>query len=50
MIACETQLWGLSLLWLYKQLLDEDIKNKVEVGGYNPNRDLDYSGYHKNRI
>ena len=19
----------------------------VEVGGYNPNRDLDYSGYHK---
>ena len=42
-----------------KQLLDETFVIKVEVGGYqpkpkaeadNPYRDLDYSGYHKNRI
>ena len=32
----------------YKQLLDYQPKPKAEAD--NTNRDLDYSGYHKNRI
>ena len=53
-LACKIS-FVTSLVVDYKQLLDEvfcDIQNCRGRGrGYhNPYRDLDYSGYHKNRI
>ena len=34
----------------YKQLLDEVLVISGSASADNTNRDLDYSGYHKNRI